>query len=106
MGYTVTHEENNEESLLITKTNGDGYDILEGIPFLSFGLYYTYKKSISHVAYKVIFQNIDAFQIWHDRLGHPGVGMIRKIIGNCISHNLTKFPKLLISYARHVQLEN
>jgi hypothetical protein len=26
--YIVTHEENNEESLLIIKTNGDGYDIL------------------------------------------------------------------------------
>jgi hypothetical protein len=26
--HIVTHEENNEESLLITKTNGDGYDIL------------------------------------------------------------------------------
>jgi hypothetical protein len=32
--HTVTHEENNEESLLITKTNGDGYDILERIPSL------------------------------------------------------------------------
>jgi hypothetical protein len=36
----------------------------------------------------VILQNIEAFQIWHDRLGHPGEGMIRKIIENCISHNL------------------
>jgi hypothetical protein len=26
-------------------------------------------------------------------LGHPGVGIIRKIIGNCIGHNLTKFLK-------------
>jgi hypothetical protein len=43
----------------------------------------------------VIFQNIDAFQIWHDRLGHPVVGMMRKIIGNCIGHNLkeVKFLK-------------
>jgi hypothetical protein len=32
--HIVTHEENNEESLLITKTNGDGYDILERIPSL------------------------------------------------------------------------
>jgi uncharacterized protein YbaR (Trm112 family) len=30
--HLVTHEENNEESLLITKTKGDGYDILERIP--------------------------------------------------------------------------
>jgi hypothetical protein len=58
-------------------------------------LYYTYIKYVPHVAYKVIFQNIDASQIWHDRLGHPGVGMRRKIISNCIGHNLkeAQFPK-------------
>jgi hypothetical protein len=53
--HIVTRQENNEESLLITKTNGDGYDILEGIPFLPSGLYYIYIKSIPHVAYKLIF---------------------------------------------------
>jgi hypothetical protein len=89
----VTHEENNKESLLITKTNGDGYDILERIPSLPSGLYYTYIKHVPQVAYKVIFQNVDAFQIWHDRLGHPGVGMMWKIIGNCTGHNLNKLPK-------------
>jgi hypothetical protein len=74
---------NNEESLLITKTNGDGYDILERIPSLP---------------YKVILQNVDAFQIWYDRLGRPGVGMMRKIIGNWIGHNLkeAKFAKTII----------
>jgi hypothetical protein len=43
----------------------------------------------------LIFQNVDAFQIWHDRLGHPSVGTMRKIAGNCIGHNLkeAKFPK-------------
>jgi hypothetical protein len=89
--HIVTHEENNKESLLITKTNGDGYDI-ERIPSLLSGLYYTYIKLVPHVVYKVIFQNVDAFQIWQD-LGHPGVGMMRKIIDNCTGHNLTKFPK-------------
>jgi hypothetical protein len=35
------------------------------------------------------------FTIWHERLGHPGVWMMRKIISNCTSHNLNsaKFPK-------------
>jgi hypothetical protein len=56
-------------------------------------MYYTCIKPVPHVAYKVIFQNVDAFQIWHDRLGHPGVGMMQKIIGNCTCHNLTKFLK-------------
>jgi hypothetical protein len=53
--HIVTYEENNKESLLITKTNGDGYDILERISYLSSELYYTYIKPVPHVAYKVIF---------------------------------------------------
>jgi hypothetical protein len=36
----------------------------------------------------VIFQNVDAFQIRHGRLGHHDVGMMRKIIDNFICHNL------------------
>jgi hypothetical protein len=53
--HIVTHEENNKESLLITKTNEDGYNILERIHSLPSGLYYTYIKPVPHVAYKVIF---------------------------------------------------
>jgi hypothetical protein len=53
--HIVTYEENNKESLLITKTNGDGYDILERILSLPSELYYTYIKPGSHVVYKVIF---------------------------------------------------
>jgi hypothetical protein len=53
--HIVTHEENNEECLLITKTNRDDYDIVERISSLPSGLYYTYIKLVSHVAYKVIF---------------------------------------------------
>jgi hypothetical protein len=61
--HIVTHDENNKESFLITKTNGDGYGILERIPSLPSGLYYTYIKLVPHIMYKVIFQNVDAFQI-------------------------------------------
>jgi hypothetical protein len=86
--HIVSHEENNEECFLITKTNGDGYDIIERILSLPSGLCYTYIKPVPHVAYKVIFWNVDVFQIWYDSLGHPGVRMIRKIIGNCKCHNL------------------
>jgi hypothetical protein len=53
--HIVTHDENNEESLLITKSNRDDYDILERISSLPFGLYYTNIKIVPHVAYKVIF---------------------------------------------------
>jgi hypothetical protein len=93
--HIETHEDNNEEFLLIAKHTGYGKDVLERILSLPSGLYYTYIKPVPHVAYKVIFQNVDAFKIWHDRLGHPGVGMMRKITGNCIGHDLNnaKFPK-------------
>jgi hypothetical protein len=53
--HVITHEENNEEFLHIIKKNGDNHDILERIHYLPFGLYYTYIKPVSHVAYKVIF---------------------------------------------------
>jgi hypothetical protein len=79
----------------LTKLNKYGKRICEKIPSLTSVLSYTYIKSIAHVAYKVIFQNVDAFQIWHDRLGHLDIGMMRKITGNSIGHNLptTKFLK-------------
>jgi hypothetical protein len=65
------------------------------IPSLPFGLYSTYIKPVPHVAYKVFFQNVDAFKTWHERLGHPVIGTMRKIMSNCICHNLNdaKFPK-------------
>jgi hypothetical protein len=42
--YVVTHEENNE-FLHVIKKNGDSNGILERIPSLPSGLYYTYKKT-------------------------------------------------------------
>ena len=86
---------NNEEFLLITEDHGYGKETLEKVPSLPFGLYYTYIKPVPHVAYKVIFQNVNAFQTWHDRLGHFGIGMMRKIISNSIGHTLSdaKFPQ-------------
>jgi hypothetical protein len=95
MLHVVTHKENNEEFLHIIKENRGGHDILKKIPSLPFGLYSTYIKHVPHVAYKVIFHNVDAFKTWHERLGHPGIGMMRKVMSNCICHNLNdaKFPK-------------
>jgi hypothetical protein len=92
----ITHEENNEEVLHIIKKNRDGHDILERIPSLPSRLYYTYITR-STCCIQVIFQNVDAFITWHERLGHPGVGMMRKFIGNSSGHNLNsaKFSKSL-----------
>jgi hypothetical protein len=71
----------------------DGYDILQRISSLPYELYYTYITHVPYVMYKVIFQNIDAFKTWHDRLG-LGIGMIRKINGNYIGHNLKEIKCL------------
>ena len=59
--HVETHEVNKEEFLLFTKDNGLGKETLEKVSSLLSGLYYTYIKPVLHVAYKVIFQNIDAF---------------------------------------------
>jgi hypothetical protein len=93
--HIETHEDNKEEYLLFTKDIGYGKQIFKKIPSLSSGLYYIYIKPVAHVAYKVIFQNVDAFQTWHDRLGHPGIGMMRKITCNFNGHDLNeaKFPQ-------------
>ena len=66
--HVETHEENKEEFLVFTKDNGLGKETLEKVLSLPSGLYI---KPVPHVAYKVIFQIIDAFQVWHDRFGHP-----------------------------------
>jgi hypothetical protein len=86
--HVCTHEDNKEGFLLITKSSGYGHEVLERIPSTLFGLYYTYIKLVPYVAYKVIFQNVDTFSTWHSCLGHPGIGMMQKIIGNCIDHDL------------------
>jgi peptide/histidine transporter 3/4 len=93
--HVETHEENKEEFLLFTNDIRQGKETLEKVPSLLSGLYYIYIKPVPYVAYKVIFQNADTFQTWHDRLGHPGVGMMRKIIGNSIVHSVSdkKFPQ-------------
>ena len=60
--HIETRDDNNEEILLITKNSGYGKRIVEKIPSFPSRLYYTYIKTVPHVAYKVIFQNFDAFK--------------------------------------------
>ena len=60
--HISTHTENNEEFLLISKPSEYGTNILERIPSLPSGLYYTYIKPVPHVTYNVIFQNVDSFK--------------------------------------------
>ena len=78
--HVETHMDNKEEFLLFTKLTEYGKQICEKISSLQTRLYFTYIKPIEHVAYKIIFQDVDAFQNLHDRLGHPGIGIMKKII--------------------------
>jgi len=57
--------------------------VLEILPALSSGLYYTSISRIeTHAAVNEKFTNQDNFIIWHDRLGHPGSNMMCEIIEN------------------------
>ena len=71
--------------------------ILEKLPALSYGLYYTHIRVIeTYATMNLKFMNPDIFTIWHDRLGHPGSIMMRRIIENSNGHPL-KNQKILQS---------
>ncbi|CAL9031314.1 unnamed protein product, partial [Prunus brigantina] len=88
-GYHVeTKNEENMEYLCITSSNTQKH-ILEKLRALSSGLYYTTIQTIE--AHSVMDQkSIDSntFKLWHDRLGHPGSTMMRRIITNSKGHPL------------------
>ncbi|BBN67488.1 transposable element gene [Prunus dulcis] len=88
-GYHVeTKKEENMEYLCITSSDTQKR-ILEKLCALSSGLYYTTIRTIE--AHSVMDQeSIDsnAFKLWHDRLGHPGSTMMRRIITNSKGHPL------------------
>ena len=63
----------------------------------SSGLYYTYISTIeANVIVNQKFTDKNMFIVWHDRLGHPGSIMMRKIIENSCGHSL-KNQKILQS---------
>ena len=60
--HVETHMDNKEKFLLFTKLTGYGKQICGKISLLQTGLYFTYIKPIEHVAYKIIFQDVDTFR--------------------------------------------
>ncbi|KAK9133229.1 hypothetical protein Scep_012757 [Stephania cephalantha] len=64
-------------------------EVLEKFPALSSGLYFTH---IRHVETNVVLNkkinDPKTFILWHDRLGHPGSSMMRRIINNSHGHPL------------------
>ena len=89
-GYHIeTMSEYNKEYLCITSLESGNKHILEKLPSLSSGLYYTRINSIES-NYVVDQKLLDpkSFILWHDRLGHPGATMMRRIIETSNGHPL------------------
>nr|AAK91878.1 Putative copia-type pol polyprotein [Oryza sativa]AAP52115.1 retrotransposon protein, putative, Ty1-copia subclass [Oryza sativa Japonica Group] len=87
--HIETEIEQDAEYLLISKIDGYQKQVVERLPSSPSGLYYTYiKPTKEYVAMKSIFRNPESFRVWHDRLGHPGLGMMRRIINNFAGHNV------------------
>ncbi|KAM2218910.1 hypothetical protein ACFX1S_018307 [Malus domestica] len=72
--------------------------ILEKLHVLSSGLYYTYIKTIeAHTVMNQKFIDSKVYMLWHDRLGHPGSTMMRRVITNSNGHPLL---------SRHIDVSN
>jgi len=89
-GYHIeTKDMDNKEFLCITNTISNTKYVLEELPAVSSGLYYTYIRTIEiNMVVNQKFTNPSAFIVWHDRLGHPGSIMMRKIIESSCGHPL------------------
>lgn len=89
-GYHIeTVDIDNIEYLYITSIVEGDKCVLEKLPSFSSGLYYSNISTFE--TYTVINKESTSpnpFYIWHDRLGHPGSSMMRKIIENSFGHSL------------------
>ena len=95
-GYHIeTMNEGNKECLYITSIIYGKKIVAEKLSAFSSGLYHTTIKSIeSNVIVNQKFNDPNIFNLWHDRLGHPGSSMIRRIIEHSNWHPL-KNQKIL-----------
>lgn len=76
-GYHInTHENQGEESLEIRK---DG-QVVEECPGTGKGLYKTNITAEKSSQLTTMYTEKVNLAVWHDRLGHPGVNMLRKIL--------------------------
>ena len=84
----MNHDAN--EYLLITSIIYGQKCILEQLPSLSCGLYQTTIRSIeSYAVMNQKFNDSQAFLLWHERLRHPEISMMRRIVQNSNGHQLT-----------------
>ncbi|GJY07590.1 disease resistance CC-NBS-LRR class family protein [Tanacetum coccineum] len=71
--------------------------VFEKLPMLHSGLHYTHiNVPQAHMAVKEKYCNHGIFSLWHDRLGHPGLTIMKKIVKNTHGHPLKdqRFSKM------------
>nr|AAS79613.1 putative copia-like polyprotein [Ipomoea trifida] len=89
--HIETKTKNNDEFLIMTQLISGKKREVEELASLSSGLYYTYiQPNNSCVALTMKLKNPHSFQLWHDRLGHPGQNMMGRIISNSAGHSLLR----------------
>ena len=98
-GYHIeTMNNGNKECLYITSIVSSKKLVVETLLASSTRLYRTTIKPIeSYVIVNQKFKDLKTFILWHDRLGHPGSSMIRRIIEKSQGHEL-KNQKILLSH--------
>ena len=98
-GYHVeTIYEQNKEYIGITSYKMGLKTIHEKLEASSMGLYCVMIKAVeiySTISWRLV--NPDQFGLWHDRLGHPGATMMRRIIQNTKGHPLKDTKVLLLT---------
>ena len=89
-GYHIeTNNEGSEEYLYITSMVSGQKLILEKLSIFSSGLYYTTMRTMqTNVIVYQKYSDPNIFMLWHNRLGHPGSIMMRRIIENSHGHPL------------------
>ena len=96
-GYHIeTMNKGNKECLYITSITYGKKIVAEKLSAFYPWLYHTIIKSIeSNVVVNQKFNYLKIFNLWHDRLGHPGSSMIRRIIEHSNEHPLKNQKNLL-----------
>ena len=89
-GYHLeTREENKVEYLYVTRIKDGQKSTCEVFKGLPSGLYTTYIQQIeANMTEHQKCHSSPEFQLWHNRLGHPGTAMMRSIINGSRGHTL------------------
>lgn len=87
--HVETTEEKGIEYLCITSNLYGQKRTLEKLKCLSNGLYMTTIRSIeTNLTVSQKLTNMSNYLLWHDRLGHPGQTMMRRILNSSKGHHL------------------